>query len=287
MSAYMRAPRFGFVTCVQLGLDVMDEIYLSGGRLEVLITLVDDAAASKSGRVFLDEFAVEHEIPLVKIRHINDAGSIAAIREYELDWLFIIGWSQIASVEVLSAPTQGCIGMHPTLLPEGRGRASIPWAIIKALPATGVTMFQLDTGVDTGPILAQAHISLGHNTDATELYGKVARAHRQLIRENWDALVDGTISRIPQDRETGSVWPGRTPQDGLITQGMNVDTALRLVRATTHPYPGAFWEADQGIVRVWRARRASGVSNNPVFRCVDGLVEAMDYDIEASGRDAG
>ena len=133
--------RFGFVTCVQLGLDVMEEIYAVGGRLCLAMTLPDDVSATKSGRVFIDEFCSRRRIPLIKSRSVNDPEVVKAIVDSDIDWLFIIGWSQIARPTILNAPKEGCIGMHPTLLPEGRGRASIPWAILKGLDETGVTMF--------------------------------------------------------------------------------------------------------------------------------------------------
>ena len=78
----------------------------------------------KSGRIYLDDIAYEHNIPLLKVNNINDPEVIKALKDYEIDWLFIIGWSQVQ--EVLKAPKKGCIGMHPTLLPVGRGRAAIP-----------------------------------------------------------------------------------------------------------------------------------------------------------------
>src|SRR5262249_6026267 len=150
--------RFGFVTCVQLGLTCMQAIYESGGKLEFAGTLQDDQARAKSGRVYLDEFCARHAIPLCKFRNINDALAIDAIRAASVDWVFIIGWSQIARRPVLDATRQGVLGMHPSLLPIGRGRAAVPWAILLGLQETGVTLFQLDEGVDTGPIVAQVRI---------------------------------------------------------------------------------------------------------------------------------
>src|SRR6266496_1733341 len=144
--------RFGFVTCVQLGLACMEEIYAAGGCLDLAITLRDELAQTKSGRIYLDKFCEERRIDLVKIKHVNDSQSIGAIKEKGLDWLFIIGWSQIAGPLVLDAPKRGVLGIHPTLLPAGRGRAPIPWAILKGLKQTGVTLFKLDAGIDTGPI---------------------------------------------------------------------------------------------------------------------------------------
>src|SRR5690606_23924645 len=117
-------------TCVQLGRSCIEEIYRIGGKLDLLITLHDEKAKKKSGRIYLDDISQTHRIPLLKISNINDPEVIEALIQYRIDWLFIIGWSQIARKEVLETPNKGCIGMHPTLLPVGRGRAAIPWAII-------------------------------------------------------------------------------------------------------------------------------------------------------------
>lgn len=280
----MTSLRFGFVTCVQLGLDVMDEIYRAGGELHLAVTLSDGLATQKSGRVYLDHFTARHSISLIKVATVNETTVIDEVRRRRIDWLFIIGWSQIASVDVLHAPTFGCIGMHPTLLPEGRGRASIPWAILKQLPETGVTMFQLDEGVDTGPILGQFTIPLASDTNATELYQRVTEAHRLLIRSTWADLVEGRIQPQPQDPDEGTYWPGRTPEDGRLDNTMTVEEALRLVRATTHPYPGAFWVHGNEVVRVWEARKVTSTDQvGPSLRCVDGAIEAMRYDLEVAG----
>ena len=164
--------KIAFATCVRLGLSCIEEIYRINGKLDLLISLKDEKARDKSGRIYLDDIAYEHNIPLLKVNNINDPEVIKALKDYEIDWLFIIGWSQIAKEEVLKAPKKGCIGMHPTLLPVGRGRAAIPWAILKGLKQTGVTMFKLDEGVDTGDIIGQGIIEINENTTATDLYKK-------------------------------------------------------------------------------------------------------------------
>ena len=76
--------RFGFVTCVQLGLSCMEALYEVGGKLDLAITLHDDRAAAKSGRVYLDEFCKAHEIPLLKCTNFNDETVIEAVKKAEL-----------------------------------------------------------------------------------------------------------------------------------------------------------------------------------------------------------
>jgi methionyl-tRNA formyltransferase len=258
-----------FVTSVQLGLSCMEEIYQVGGKLECVITLKDNLARSKSGRVYVDDFCNQHNIEIVKIRKVNDSEAIEAIQRHEIDWLFIIGWSQIAQREVLQAPKRGVLGMHPTLLPQGRGRAAIPWAIIKGLDKTGVTMFQLDEGVDTGPIVAQEVLPIAPDETATSLYHRVNEAHRKLMRRVWPDLVADRLVFQQQDESQATEWTGRTPEDGGIIQAMDCVSVDRLVRATTHPYPGAFLDYEGTRYRIWCGRAHPGLSLDAAFRIDD------------------
>lgn len=276
--------RSGFVTCVELGLGCMQQIEEAGGHLDLIVTLPDDKATSKSGRVWVDDFANEHGSTLVKAGNVNDGTVIRAVKEHQIDWLFVIGWSQIVKEELLSTPNRGVLGMHPTLLPQGRGRASIPWAILKGLPETGVTLFQLDQGVDTGPIVAQEKLPLRSGETATSLYRRVAQAHRTLIARHWVDLRDDRLQPVPQDEREATEWPGRTPEDGRITPLMTVDEADRLVRATTRPYPGAFWDEDGSRLRIWAGHPApqDNEAEGVGITLADGVFQATELEWEGS-----
>lgn len=243
--------RFGFVTCVQIGLSCMEAIYEAGSTLDLIVTLPDDKAKKKSGRIYVDEFASKHNIRVVKSNHVNDQIVIDAIKKQNIDWLFIIGWSQIASVEVINAPNYGVIGAHPTLLPQGRGRAAIPWAIIKGLTKTGVSFFKMDEGVDTGLILGQKEVEIEAQETATTLYAKVNLAHEKLIRKLVVDLKKNDVEIRKQDETKATYWEGRKPSDGEINANMTMDYVDKLVRATTKPYPGAFIYNKANKVIVW------------------------------------
>lgn len=269
--------KIAFATCVQLGLSCIEEIYNIGGELDLLITLPDHKAENKSGRIYLDEFSQRNDVPLLKVDNINDQITIDTLKEKGIDWLFIIGWSQIAKPEVLHTPKEGCIGMHPTLLPEGRGRAAIPWTIIKGLDRTGVTMFKLDEGVDTGDIIGQKTIDLPSDITATDLYEKVNDTHIELISDYWTSIVDGSIEPMAQDDSKATKWPGRKPEDGEIHNGMTMLEADRLVRAVTSPYPGAFFMDGQKVYRVWDASTNRESGDIPLQ---DGYLIMNQYEIE-------
>jgi methionyl-tRNA formyltransferase len=233
----------------------MEAIYEAGYELDTIFTLKDDMAVGKSGRIFVDEFAQQHGVAVHKLRHVNDADAVEKYRN--LDWLFIIGWSQIAGPEVINAPKNGVLGIHPTLLPEGRGRAAIPWAILKGLTKTGITLFKLDEGVDTGPVLAQIEIPLDDQTTATNLYERVSAAHGDLMREVLPKLRSGKVQLHFQDESKATVWPGRCPEDGEILTAGSVRDAARLVRAVT-PFQ-ITWSSKMGISPYMRLRSFQGL----------------------------
>lgn len=269
--------KMAFATCVQLGLSCIEEIYRIGGELDLLITLKDEKARNKSGRIYLDEIAEKNNISLLKIDNINDKEVIEKLIEHQIDWLFIIGWSQIAKTEVLNTPKNGCIGMHPTLLPVGRGRAAIPWAIIKGLEKTGVTMFKLDEGVDTGDIIGQGIIELDTKTTATDLYKKVDDMHIKLISDYWKDIINSQVVLKKQDESKATEWVGRKPEDGEIYTSMTMDEADKLIRAVTHPYPGAFYKDEGKTIRIWSAE--VDVDKGEV-KLKDGFLTPTDFEIE-------
>lgn len=274
--------KFGFVTCVKLGLSCMEELYRAGGKLHLIITLPDGKNTKKSGRIYVDDFASAHGISVIKANHVNDAEVINALKEFRIDWLFIIGWSQIASADVLNAVNQGCIGAHPTLLPQGRGRAAIPWAILKGLTKTGVTFFKLDEGVDTGSIVGVKEILIDEEETSTSLYNKVDKAHTALFNQVYFQILSNSLSLREQDNRLATYWPGRTPQDGQILAQMLPDTVHTLVRATTRPYPGAFYIFEGKKIIVWSGVPCATRQKKPgSFEIVldEGYYYAIDFEI--------
>lgn len=269
--------RVAFTTCVQLGLSCIEAIYDLGGSFDLLITLKDEKAKGKSGRIYLDDIAAKHSAPLLKINNVNDMEVIEALHAHQIDWLFIVGWSQIAKSTLLNTPTYGCIGMHPTLLPIGRGRAAIPWAILKGVSQTGVTLFRMDEGVDTGDIIGQRAIPIHDSTTAAELYQAVNALHVELIKHYWPSIITNNIVLQKQNEADATEWLGRKPEDGEIFHTMTMQEADRMVRAVTHPYPGSFYRDHGKIFRIWSAMTDP---NKGQFKLMDGYLIPIDYESE-------
>ena len=274
--------KFAFVTCVQIGLSCMEAIYEIGGNLDLIISIPDDKSKKKSGRIFVDDFANKNQIPVLKSNHVNDKVVVDKIKFLEIDWLFIIGWSQIASKEIIEAPKLGAIGAHPTLLPKGRGRAAIPWAIIKGLNVTGVSFFKMNEGVDTGLILGQQEVAISANETALTLYKNVNSAHEILIKDLYTSLLKGEVLGYVQDESKATYWEGRKPKDGEVNFQMTVDQVDRLVRATTKPYPGAYVILEDKKIIIWKGIKSKEkISSNVFFEMtlIDGFFYAVNYEV--------
>jgi methionyl-tRNA formyltransferase len=271
--------KIAFCTCVQIGKSCIEAVISSGGRFDLLLTLHDHKSQKKSGRVYLDNISNENGIPLYKLNHINDADVADVVKKYDIDWLFIIGWSQIASADFLKVPNKGVIGAHPTLLPIGRGRAAVPWAILKGLDKTGVTFFKMDEGVDTGEILDQFEIVVNPDETATTLYERVNHAHVALIEQIWPKLIKGSLVGIKQDEKLATYWDGRTPEDGELFKSMSVLEVDRLVRATTRPYPGAFLMLDVISKLIIWGGSTQPIQDSKIINFIDGPYYASDFEI--------
>ena len=275
--------KFAFVTCVQIGLSCMEAIYDVNGSLDLIISIPDEKAKKKSGRIYVDEFAAKHNVPVVKSNHVNDAAVIEAIKAHDIDWLFIIGWSQIASKEVIQSAKIGAIGAHPTLLPAGRGRAAIPWAIIKGLDVTGVSFFKMDEGIDTGLILRQEEVPIQPTETALTLYNKVNTAHETLIKKLFVDLQNNNVEGKVQDESKATYWEGRKPKDGEVSEIMSVNEVDRLVRATTKPYPGAFIIRGDKKVIIWKGIMSEQKIESKIYHEIilnNGFFYATNYEVE-------
>ncbi len=267
-----------FVSCVKYGLSCFEELLNNSIPVKLCITLKDELGKKKSGRVFFDKTCGLHGVKILKINHINDKEVLDSLISNDIDWLFIVGWSQIAGQEVLSSLNKGAIGMHPTLLPEGRGRAPIPWAIIKNLKVTGVTLFKINEKVDKGDILLQRKIRIYKNETATTLYRKVELSQINLIKSIIPKLKNNSFKITKQNEMKASYWPKRSPEDGEISLTSLVADAERKVRALTHPYPGAFIIINEQKIIIWNCKIRKTKSKKKLsIQLKDGFLECLSW----------
>jgi len=236
-----------------------------------LLACLDQVKSSVTvGYTDLGPFAAKSGVPVKYIRSIKTEAAQNLLRESAPDYLIIVGWSELAPSAILDIPkskhrgvarhtaSYGCIGMHQTLLPEGRGRAPIPWAIIKGLNRTGVTAFLLEEAADAGGIVDQLQIPIDPTETATTLFDKARKAHIELGARLGMRMAMRTLSWTDQDEHLASTWPRRRPEDGRIDFSWTAVEVDRFVRALTPPYPGAFFLWANEKVRVHKVETLQG-----------------------------
>lgn len=209
-------------------------------KVSALVTLPATLAGRHSDFVDLAPDARACGATLIAAPNSNAPDVIDAVKSLDADIAFVIGWSQICKPEFRAAAGGNVIGYHPAALPRLRGRAVIPWTILLDEKITGSTLFWIDDGVDSGPILAQKFLHVAPDETAKTLYARHMNALDAMLRENLDAIADGRAARTPQDDRYATYAARRTEADGLIDWRAPAPTVERLVRAVTRPYPGAF-----------------------------------------------
>lgn len=251
----MRTVFVGAVEGSKVALDAL----LRAGRVPTLvITLPTEAAARHSDFVDLAAVAQAAGSAIHYTTNINAPSTLEAMAAVDPDLTLVIGWSQVCRQAFRDIAKRGCIGFHPAALPRLRGRGVIPWTILRDEQIAGSTLFWLDEGVDSGPILLQRLFAVAPDETARSLYDKHTRNLAEMVVEAVELVACGKAQRIEQDQRLASYCAKRTPEDGLIDWREPASVTLRLIRAVGEPYPGAFTYFSGEKIRIDAARDFDG-----------------------------
>ncbi len=259
--------------------------------VSAVVTLPATLSGRHSDFVDLSADAASAGAKLIAAPNSNAPDVIEAVRAEEADYAFVIGWSQICKPEFRAAAGGRVIGYHPAALPRLRGRAVIPWTILLDEKITASTLFWIDDGVDSGPILAQKFLHLAPDETATTLYARHMASLDEMLRESLDALADGRAAKAVQDERYATYTARRTDADGLIDWRAPTATTARLIRAVTRPYPGAYTLLNGERLTIWTAEIWSDAHRHAAapgqiiekrgpalaIACGDGAILATDW----------
>jgi len=172
------------------------------------------------------------------------------------DACVVAAYGKILPEWMLAIPRFGCINVHASLLPKHRGAAPINWAIAKGESETGITIMQMDAGMDTGPILAQRATPIGEDETAPELSARLARLGAELLSETLSRIERDEIKPALQDDSEATYAPMLKREDGLIDWRMTAGEIANRVRAF-QPWPGTYTDFRGGRLIFWRAHEVS------------------------------
>ncbi len=197
------------------------------------------------------ECALELGIPVFQPEKVKTPEAVAELKKYEPDLMVVAAFGQILSKEILEMPKYGCINVHASLLPKYRGAAPIQWSIIDGEEYTGVTIMQMDEGLDTGDMITQAKVKIEADETGGSLFDKLASAGAELCVKTVKMIEDGTAVRTPQGE--GSTYAKMLSKElGNIDFGKSAAEICRLVRALD-PWPSAYSFLNGKMLKIWKA----------------------------------
>ncbi len=186
------------------------------------------------------DLAFENYLPVYQPRDPNAPEFVEVLRRLKADFLFSCYYRQMLKQPLLDLPRLGALNLHGSLLPRYRGRCPVNWVLIHGETETGVTLHYMEEKPDKGDIVGQKRVAITPEDTAVTLFARMTVAAGALLQETYPLLRAGTAPRLPQDQGRASYFGGRKPADGLISWDKDAVAVYNLVRAVTHPYPGAF-----------------------------------------------
>ncbi len=201
--------------------------------------------------------ALELNIPILQPEKLRAPEAMDQLRGWNPDLIVVAAFGQILKKDVLDLPRYGCINSHASLLPRWRGAAPINAAIFHGDEETGVTIMQMDVGLDTGPMLAKKSIRLSPDDTAGSVLETLSTLGADLLIETLPEYLSGNLKPVPQPAEGVTYAPMLKKEDGLLDFTRRAVELERRVRAM-NPWPGAWFEWNGNPLKVLRASTVSG-----------------------------
>ncbi len=205
--------------------------------------------------------ALTHDIPVLQPKTLRDTHAQAELAAFNADMMIVVAYGLILPSEVLDAPRLGCLNVHASLLPRWRGAAPIQRAILAGDVETGVTIMQMDIGLDTGDMLLKAHTPIEASDTAETLHDRLASLGASALLETLHGLQTDSIQPEIQDDTQSSYAAKLTKAEAKIDWQQPATTIARAVRAF-NPWPVAHTPFDGQNLRVWLAEGDNNASTN-------------------------
>lgn len=201
--------------------------------------------------------ALEYGIPVFQPVKIRLPEAVEQLRTYEADVFVVAAFGQILSEEILSMPRYGCINIHASLLPKYRGAGPIQWAVIDGEKETGITIMQMDKGIDTGDILLQKTVPIDAHETGESLFAKLEKTGAELIVEALPKIERGEIKPVRQQEEKASYAKMLDKSMGEINWQESAQKLDCLIRGLIS-WPGAYTHYRGKTLKIWMEEPAAG-----------------------------
>jgi methionyl-tRNA formyltransferase len=214
--------------------------------------------------------ALEHAIEVQQPVSLKLEAAQTMLANYQADVMVVVAYGLILPQVVLDTPRLGCINVHGSLLPRWRGAAPIQRAILAGDQQSGVTVMQMEAGLDTGPMLLKADTPIAANDTSASLYAKLALLGCTSLTQALDGLKNSTLAAQAQDETKANYADKLTKAEGAINWHQSAQQISLQVRGL-NPWPVAYSDWQEHRLRLWMAHAIDGHSDQPA-----GTLVSMD-----------
>ena len=231
------------------------EALIGAGHEITAVVTQPDKAKGRSGSLQpppVKVCAAEHGIPVFQPERIKRPEAVKQLKTYEADVFIVAAFGQFLSQEILDMPPYGCLNIHASLLPRYRGASPIQHVIIEGEEKTGITIMQMDAGIDTGDILYQKELPIDRQDTYSTLYDKLTDLGGQAIVEALELLLQGALQPRKQRDEDSCYAHLITKDMGRIDFTRDALSIERLIHGMD-PWPSAYTSCQGKQLKIWDA----------------------------------
>lgn len=204
--------------------------------------------------------ALTHQLPIYQPTTLKDPDVQAALKALNADVMVVAAYGMLLPEAVLNIPKHGCINIHPSLLPRWRGAAPLQRTIFAGDKVTGVTIMQMDKGLDTGPMLLQSHYELAEDETSQTLHDKMAKVGAVNLIETLNLLAQNKLMPQVQDDALATYADKITKEEAIINWSKPAAELECLIRAF-NPWPIAQTTWQDQPLRIWMAKALNTSTN--------------------------
>lgn len=244
--------RLVFMGTPELSAQLLQALLENNYRVVGVVTQPDKPAGREQQSLPspVKKIAAGANIPVLTPARLDEA-FLEAFKAWKPDLVIVVAYGRILPAGVLSIPGFGCLNIHASLLPRWRGASPIQNALLAGDTETGVTLMQMDQGVDTGPLIAQAKIPVAPDDTAEVLQKKVVDAGRELLLATLPAWIERKITPAPQNDTIATLCQLIEREDGRVVWSESAESIYNRYRALS-PWPGifTFWKKNDALMRL-------------------------------------
>ena len=233
---------------------VLASIIEAGHEVTAVVTQPDQPKGRGHEMQFtpVKEVALKYNLPVLQPKKIRDPEVVAQLEQIPADICVVVAFGQIIPKSILEMKKYGCINVHASLLPAYRGAAPIQWAVVDGLKETGVTIMQMDEGLDTGDMLTKVVVPLEKDETGGSLFDKLSVAGAKLCVETMELIEKGEVTPEKQGETTTEYAKMITKDLGKIDFSKSAVEIERLIRGF-NPWPSAYTKLGNKTLKIWVA----------------------------------